>query len=260
MKISRAEEYSEIKELREDYLDSIKDSQELYVEFLVDSGDYFLLQDKIGVTLGYFITFNQNVLVEFYLLKDYLANCESIFRAVVKRFSIKRVFCKSFDSILLKCCLDQFKEHKLIGLLFRDLYPVKSIQNSLKVREPRQEDLQVISSVKEGLFDDDREIQQYIQNRNMLIYEKGNKFIGCGIFQRINERQRFYDIGMLVHPEYRNKGFGAEIISSLTTFCHSNSWIPVCGCSVENIASRKTLEKAGFISKHNLIEFSNPSR
>ena len=257
MKISAAEHYNEITDLREEYLDSIKESQELYVEFLVDSGDYFLLQDRIGVTLGYFITFHQNILVEFYVRKEYVSRCESIFRFVVHRQKIKRVFCKSFDSILLKCSLGQFSNHKLIGVLFRNLDPVNNINLTIEIRNPSMSDFEAISKVKEGLFDDDQEIKQYIENKNMLVYEKDGAFIGCGIFQRINENRRYFDIGMLVHPAHRKQGYGAEIITSLVTFCHSNNWMPVCGCAVENIASRKTLEKAGFISFHDLIEFSN---
>jgi RimJ/RimL family protein N-acetyltransferase len=29
---------------------------------------------------------------------------------------------------------------------------------------------------------------------------------------------------------------------------------PVCGCAVENIGSRRTLERAGFLTRHRLLE------
>jgi RimJ/RimL family protein N-acetyltransferase len=69
------------------------------------------------------------------------------------------------------------------------------------------------------------------------------------------ENRDFYDIGMWVNCDFRNKGYAARIIAHLKGYCLEHNVVPICGCAVDNLASRKTLEKNGYISKHDLIEF-----
>jgi GNAT superfamily N-acetyltransferase len=62
-------------------------------------------------------------------------------------------------------------------------------------------------------------------------------------------------VGMLVHPEHRKRGVGTYIIQYLKEYCMQNLWRPICGCAKQNVSSRKTLERAGFVSKYDLLEF-----
>lgn len=87
------------------------------------------------------------------------------------------------------------------------------------------------------------------------MYCLDNQLIGCGFLIRSMDNREFYDIGMWVNSVYRGKGFATRIISHLKGYCLENNMVPICGCAVDNKASKKTLEKNGFFSKHDLIEF-----
>jgi len=60
---------------------------------------------------------------------------------------------------------------------------------------------------------------------------------------------------MVVSKEHRNKGVGTYIISKLKEHCVSNDLVPVCGCCYYNYTSKKTLEKAEFITNHRIVRF-----
>jgi GNAT superfamily N-acetyltransferase len=60
---------------------------------------------------------------------------------------------------------------------------------------------------------------------------------------------------MVVAKEHRNIGVGTYIISELKKHCISRHITPVCGCSYLNYASKRTLERAGFITNHRLVRF-----
>ena len=51
------------------------------------------------------------------------------------------------------------------------------------------------------------------------------------------------------------KVLGAYIISLIKQHCFIKDLVPVCGCDYHNYASKKTLEKAGFITKHRIVRF-----
>jgi len=45
------------------------------------------------------------------------------------------------------------------------------------------------------------------------------------------------------------------MLINLRAYAIENGMKPSFGCAIDNIASQKTLEKSGFISKHKLIDF-----
>jgi len=246
-------DYSKIESLRNNYLDQLYEAQELYLEMIVETSDYYLIVEE--KTIGYFVLTKDNTLVEFFLISQKIPDAEALFKALLDYFEIKKVWCKSFDSLLLKCCLPLHSKTSYVGYSFRDyLKPSANEKSQLSFRLAREEDIPVISKIKSGLFDTDEEIRYTVSNKNMFIYSHEDEFIGCGIFQPAVKGRKHYDIGMLVHPDIRKRGYGTMIIRHLADYCEKNNWVPVCGCAFENTASRKTLEKAGFISKHNLIE------
>lgn len=56
----------------------------------------------------------------------------------------------------------------------------------------------------------------------------------------------YADIYMEVEEAARRKGVGAYLVQELKGVCYEAGYLPTCRCNVDNTASRKTLEKAGF--------------
>ena len=54
------------------------------------------------------------------------------------------------------------------------------------------------------------------------------------------------DIYMEVAEPFRLRGFGSYLVQELKRICYERGSIPCARCSPENVASRKTLQKAGF--------------
>jgi GNAT superfamily N-acetyltransferase len=55
------------------------------------------------------------------------------------------------------------------------------------------------------------------------------------------------DIYMKVEEPYRQRGIGAYLVQELKRICREMGSIPGARCDLKNIASRKTLQKAGFV-------------
>jgi GNAT superfamily N-acetyltransferase len=54
------------------------------------------------------------------------------------------------------------------------------------------------------------------------------------------------DIYMEVNEPYRNRGFGSYLVQELKRVCYALGAIPAARCNPTNVASRKTLQRAGF--------------
>ena len=95
-----------------------------------------------------------------------------------------------------------------------------------------------------------------------IIFLKGtNEKIGNFGINAISKLSSRVDIGYLLLPEYWNKGIMSEIIEMMLNYLFNEIHLnKICASTfMENIASRKVLEKFGFklegvLKKHNYIE------
>lgn len=247
---------SGIGSLRQDYLNSLPEFQELYLEMLVEDSEYFSIS-RDAITIGYAIKTRDNILVEFYLKDEFVPDSQIVFGRIIDSLSITKVYCKSFDHLLLVCCLSYGAAYKIIGTLFRDYLNTKEFPpDGMTIRVADHSDYDFLLQQKDGLYETPEELNKFVNGGNISMFLKDGRLVGCGYLIRVHDRWDCYDIGMWVNPDYRNLGIATQIISYLKNVCLENNWTPQCGCAVDNIASQKTLEKTGFISKHKLIEFS----
>jgi GNAT superfamily N-acetyltransferase len=57
----------------------------------------------------------------------------------------------------------------------------------------------------------------------------------------------YADIFMEVDEPYRRRGFGSYLVQELKRICYEMGKVPAARCNVANVASRRTLEKAGML-------------
>jgi len=246
--------FDEIKEYREQYFSSLYEAQELFLEWeVLKSGHYVIETEKV---IGYFSVSPENVMVEFFLEESSIQHCEEIFDEILSAFNVKKAYCKSFDSLLLKCCLKSAFSHKVIGTLFRDFEDTKEdFGKKFMIKTARDEDIPALLLQHDELYGSEEELDFLVKNNSIDMYYSEKQWVGCGFLIEILSGQKYYDIGMWVKTEYRNRGFAAGIIAHLKADCLKKGRVPICGCAADNIASRRTLEKNGFFSRHDLIEF-----
>ena len=64
------------------------------------------------------------------------------------------------------------------------------------------------------------------------------------------------DIYMDVVESFRRRGLGSFLVQELKRVCYEGGNIPAARCNPENIASRRTLQKAGFVPCGNILNGS----
>jgi GNAT superfamily N-acetyltransferase len=120
------------------------------------------------------------------------------------------------------------------------------------------DDLELITEHCDGIFEEHelKDIPYWILKGSCIIFENENgDFIGYGMFNRTLEERNWYDIGMYVKPEMRKRGYGTYIIDRMAEHVKDLGGIPTAGCAFDNKGSKRTLERAGFVSKHVMVEF-----
>jgi len=79
----------------------------------------------------------------------------------------------------------------------------------------------------------------------MLLEVGGEVAATGGILYHYN--RPYGDIWMEVADTFRGRGFGTYLVQELKRICYEGGSVPCARCNTGNVASRKTLQKAGFV-------------
>jgi GNAT superfamily N-acetyltransferase len=61
------------------------------------------------------------------------------------------------------------------------------------------------------------------------------------------------DVYMKIAEPFRQHGLGAYLVQELKAVCRAGGRVPAARCNVRNLASRKTLQKSGFVPCGNIV-------
>lgn len=254
----RKSSLDELAALRNEYLKSLPGFQELFLELMVPDSDKHLILEQ-DEKIGYALVTKKNTLMEFFISERYSTESFGILNRIVTLLPVNNILCKSFDHLLASCCFRSSYPYAPIGVLYRDFLDrgivVSDELGAKRADESLAKTIMQQKDCFEELFETEDFLRSFLCRDHVFLFYRNDNLVGCGTALRTHPEWNYCDLGVWVKSEFRKQGIGAQIITFLRKFALENSFRPTCGCSIDNIASQKTLEKAGFISRHSLIEF-----
>ena len=248
----------DLESLRFDYLDSLTKPQELFLELLIIESDWYSL-DVNDVEVGYVIISKDRTLIEFYVLPHIGIEPKAFFAQVIHKLCVKSIYCKSYDSHLLHLCQAMKYHSNIVGYLYRDFIdPLIHHSADLSFRYAESTDLPFLCMQEDEVFEPKDLLEQFIKAKGIVIAQNTSEIVGCGFLTQISCHYDHYDIGVWVNPTYRMQGLATQIMLYLKDICLANDRTPVAACAVDNPASQKILQKIGFTTRHQLIEYIIP--
>lgn len=247
----------QISSMRNAYMDQLIEPQGLYLERRIQHGHPIIISEH-KKPVGYAILGTNKRLLEFYVKPEFHQAMNSLLLQTCRRFDIATVLCQSYDCALMACCLDEGTGVEVLRYSFRDHQALSGRFDSpwKEVQPAMPKDADKVKAIVSGLFDHSAEVDRAIENKMLLTYTINGSLLGCGLFQLVIHDRTDYHIGALVHPAHRRKGIGAAILCHLIDHVQSLGGRPIAGCAVENIGSKRTLERAGFVALYRLLSFS----
>lgn len=260
MEFVRMDEIEDVHDLKMDHMNTICEPWELYTEIMAKPSAPYLIRSDDGEEMGFFLLDGEGTMFQFHLLSRFVPEVDDVFSKIMKDHEVKKAVCQTFDHLFLQVCLKNMKTSKVIGYNFRErIEPREAIpQFDVTERKATLDDVDMFRKYSDGIFEEHelKDIPYWLERSETTIFEDDNgEFAGYGMINRTLPDRDWYDVGMYVRPELRKKGYGAFIIDRLAYKVQMKGGIPCAGCDVNNIGSKRTLERAGFISRHLILEF-----
>jgi GNAT superfamily N-acetyltransferase len=240
-------------DLRVRYLASLPEPQIHYVEKRVVAGRAVVIGPPTS-PLAYAVV-HDGAVVEFFADQALPGLSEAFFAAAAHGGASSAVM-KSYDALALAAVSGRVATVAAIGINCTNWSDERfDPPTGFRARIAVAADDATMLAIGPGLFETADEVRQHLAAREARIYELDGAPIGCGLRTPVHRGADAFDLGVGVLPEWRGRGFGEHIVRDLKLNCLRELGVrPTCGCAVENIASRRTLENAGFLTEHRVLE------
>lgn len=247
----------EVRALRDAHLDALGYAQDALLEVFAQQSEVFRI-DARGEAIGYFLL-HQRRIVEFYVALAFEQYAHLIFPDVLQAFAPTSALIKSFDAQFLACALDHHTQVHVRGVLVRDIIdrPLPNIARiHYQARAARREDFESVMSIEREVFTDGERMMTVIEQGNVIVFEQAKRLVGFGMIRPIIEGRPDAEIGIVVAPSFRNRGYAVYILRDLVAACRGRGFIPVAGSARGNSPSLRAGRRIGMLARHRILELT----
>ncbi len=250
-----------IQQLRNDYLQTLVAPMDgMWEGAVITHAAFWEIRDQ-EQHIGHFCIDSNNYLLRFHLLKTHQVRSQEIFHWVISTYGIQHAIVSTIEPLYFSLCLDAQISIKPHSYLFHDNTEreLPSGLNNSVLRKAEKRELDTIIRFYRANTEGSKEwIEAFIQKRlnreELFVLYDRQVLVATGECIANHTQTPYTDLGMIVATSYRGRGLGSYILIQLKKHCYESGWKPICSCTAHNHASKKAIEKAGFISEHRMVE------
>jgi GNAT superfamily N-acetyltransferase len=176
---------------------------------------------------------SRDMIKEFFVLPVHRAIALPIFRQFAAVTGARTIEAQTNDNLLCLMLFDCATDWKSEKILFHDAHTTSLVLPGITFRRVAEADRDRIFPHKlEGVGD-------------WLLEDDGEIVATGGVYTHYNPP--YGDVSMEVDERRWRRGYGSYLVQELKRMAYEMGKIPAARCNVTNIASRATLQKAGFL-------------
>ena len=99
-------------------------------------------------------------------------------------------------------------------------------------------------------------IERLVARKEIYALCEQDEIIGTYEIRKSLTQPAIADLGVIVDEKYRGKGIGSYLMSKAKEAAYLQGLTPICSCEQKNIASKKMIENAGFLSKNMMLKIT----
>jgi GNAT superfamily N-acetyltransferase len=168
---------------------------------------------------------------EFFVLPQYRAMLFDLFSALLAASGAGAIETQSNDALLTVMLHAFARDVASESILFHDRFTTAYAPPGADFRRATPADFPDVSP-------------ETLESHGVLVIE-GEVAAKGGILFHYN--RPYGDIYMEVSEPFRRRGLGSYLVQELKRVCYERGNVPSARCNPKNVASRKTLQKAGFV-------------
>jgi len=265
---------SSILDLKAEYLQSLQAPLDgMWEVGFIGAAPHWEIQVD-GERAGYYAANEEGTLLQFHVALDFQGHARTLFDQVLaqevsSQKGIKQAIVATHDPLYLSLCLDLQKKvavHTYLYELPPEWAPGEPLDEDLDFRAVTVPDLERTVAFQQACLGSEKDLSQWLRGYSANLMRRGEIFVLCrkdesggtewlglGEFRKSDSQKGVVDLGMMVHPDHRGQGWATRILSYLTARSRAQELRAICSTTVENLGAQKAIARAGFLSRHRIL-------
>jgi GNAT superfamily N-acetyltransferase len=198
---------------------------------------YLVLVDgRVGGYGGVWNRYDPGQVMEFYTLPDLRPHALPMFRELLAASRATRIEAQTNMPLMTLMLLDCGENIRAENVLFADAFTTR---------------LDGKGAVLRGIGEEDKGASSYQPEGDWVLEIEGRPAGSGGYLCHYNPP--YGDIYMDIAEPQRRQGYGSFLVQEMKRVCYEAGKRPAARCNPGNVASRRTLEKAGFLPVGRLL-------
>lgn len=207
-------------------------------------------------TVGYCCIDEDDTLLQIYVEPESRKQMRNIISALIESKLITSTSLSSIEPIAFNASLLLSKKTKENTYCFQYVSS-KNLEHKANLKQASEKEIKNIKTFllnQIGFADTIGYTESLIQREALYYITEGDIIIATGEYRLSPSQPNIVDLGVIVNKEYRKKGVATNILQTLAEQAMNDNKTPICSTTIDNIASQKAIENAGFYCSHIIFD------
>ena len=186
---------------------------------------------------------------------------------MVDQNNLTKAIASTIDPAFLSFCLYRQKKvdvHTYLYELHAPVQPAHAEAKNLDFRLIDASELDSTIAFQQICLGGEDDLSKWLRGYSANLIKRGELYVlyhngvkvGLGEFRKSDTQKGIVDLGMMVHPDHRRKGWATYILTLLCAESITQGLRAICSTTVENTGSQKAIERAGFVNRHCIMNIT----
>lgn len=214
----------------------------------IASSQHFLITND-DETLGYCCINEENSLIQIFLEEEYSSKMEIIIKELISSKLIVSASLSSNEPLAFNASILLSKSIKANTFCYEHVNRPIEMNSKLNLEESKTEDIPAIKAfLKAQVRMDDTfgYTENLVSRKEIFILKEADEIMATSECRISDSQSEIADLGIIVNKKYQGRGIATEVMKMQVNRVLQAGRKPICSTTLDNIASRKAIEKSGF--------------
>ena len=224
----------------------------------IGSSQHYLIEDD-NRTIGYCCINEEKCLTQIFIIKDYLALMEKVIKELISTDIIKSASLSSNEPVAFNSFLFHSKSVKTNTFCFEHLNQKIEVDTNINIELVATDDIPSVKEfLKEQVDMDDTfgYTENLVARKEIFMLKESNIIIATTECRMSDSQPEIADLGIIVNRDFQGKGLATQIMKMQVNRVLEAGRKPICSTTLDNIASRKAIEKSGFYCSNIIFDIT----
>ena len=224
----------------------------------IASSQHYLIENNDS-TLGYCCINEEGCLIQIYLEEYYCSNMDNVIEELINSGLINSASLSSNEPIGFNSCLFHSKSIKTNTFCFQHLNTPIEVNSTLNVELVTTENLPAIKAFYKkqvGMDDTFGYTENLVSRKELFMVKELDVIIATSECRMSDTQPEIADLGIIVNRDHQGKGIATQVMQMQVNRVLKANRKPICSTTLENVASKRAIEKSGFYCSNIIFDIS----